>query len=94
MHHVVDGRVYVVDAHRIIREPGRFDGLPVYAPYFWSAYVDGAYGDEEWIEDTHVIVFILNDDDRREYPELAGATRLFIWEDSGDMLRIRPDRLM
>jgi hypothetical protein len=76
----------------MIREVGRFRDLPVYAPYFWNAYVDGSYDDEYWDNGLHVIVFNITDDDRFDYPELAGGTKVHIWEDPCGALQLRVDR--
>lgn len=91
--HVVNGHGYTIDEHRIIREAGPFQGLPAYAPYFWHAYLDGAFDDEQWMDGVQVVVFALTPDDRRDYPELACATKVFIWEDACGRLNIRVDRL-
>ena len=90
--HRLDGRTYAVDDHRIIREPGPFKDQPIYAPYFWNAYLDGTYDDEYAENDAHVIVFNVTDDDRYDYPELTSATKVCIWEDARGVLRTRVDR--
>jgi hypothetical protein len=90
--HVVDGHAYVIDEHRMIREPGTFNGLPAYAPYFWNAYLDGSYDEERWEDGEHVIIFTITEGDRYDYPELAGATRVFIGEDPRGCLHTRLDR--
>lgn len=92
--HVVDGHAYVIDEHRMIREPGRFEHLPIYVPYFWNAYLDGTFDDECWINGDHVIVFLVTEDDRYDYPELVGATTLTITEAADGRLTTRVDRTL
>lgn len=82
----------MIDRHRIIREPGQFQDQPLYTPYFWNAYLDGTYDDEHWDNDEHVIVFNVTEDDVRDYPELAGATQVFIREDRWGGLHTHLDR--
>ena len=90
--HLLDGRAYAVDEHRLIREPGQFSGQPIYAPYFWNGYRDGTY-DDEYVEDgEHVVVFNVTEDDRCEYLELSGATKVYIREDARGVLHTRADR--
>lgn len=91
--HIVDGHAYAIDEHRIIREPGRFKDQPAYAPYFWNAYLDGTYDDERSECDGYVIVFTITDDDRYDYPELTGATTLYMWETPEGTLKTKLDRL-
>lgn len=90
--HSIDGHSYPIDEHRIIREEGPFKDQPVYAPYFWNSHLDGSYDDEYWEHGQHVIVFNVTEDDLRDYPELAGATKVFIREDPRGALHTRLDR--
>lgn len=90
--HLLDGHTYVVDEHRMIRQPGPFKDQPIYAPYFWNAYLDGTYDDEYVENGEHVVVFNVTEDDRYDYPELGGATTVYIWEDTQGLLRTRLDR--
>lgn len=90
--HVVDGRGYLIDRFGIIRDPGRFKAQPAYAPYFWDSYLDGTFDDEYDTDDCHVVVFNITDDDRVEYPELAGATLLYLTEDPDGAVHTQVDR--
>ena len=76
----------------MIRQPGRFKDQTIYAPYFWNAYLDGTYDDEYVENGEHVVVFNVTEDDRYDYPELGGATTVYIWEDTQGVLRTRLDR--
>lgn len=90
--HIVDGHTYVLDERGMICECGRFENQPAYAPYFWNAYLDGTFDEERWDGDVPVVVFAITDDDRYEYPELASATALLMWEGSDGALHTRVDR--
>ncbi len=91
---IVDGRSYNIDDHGMIRGSGPFKDLPLYVPYLWEAYLDGAFDEEVCVDGVNVIVFAVTDDDRRDYPELSGATKVFVWEDSSGRLNTRLDRVM
>ena len=67
---------YTVDANGIIRSPGKFEGEPVYVPYFWDAYLEG-FADED---DGEVLTFRVTAEDRAEFPELDGVTTVRLWE--------------
>jgi len=58
----------------IITNPGKFEGEPVYAPYFYDAYLNGMAdyddGDEMW--------FDITADDRAMFPEIGEATRAIL----------------
>jgi hypothetical protein len=58
---------YEVDSLGIISSPGKFEGLPFYALHFWESLLDG--GADEDINS--VAFFVVNSEDRAEYPELA-----------------------
>lgn len=59
----------------IIRSPGKFEGEPVYAPYFWEALLDGM-ADKD---DGKSAVFYITQEDKEQFPELKRrrAVRLF-----------------
>lgn len=91
--HVLDGRTYAVDEHRIIRDIGPFQNQPIFTPYFWHGYLDGTYDDEYWDERQHVIVFDVTEDDRHDYPELAAVTHVYIRLDVHDRIVTSVDSL-
>ena len=68
----VDG--YEVRDGRIV-SPGKFEGEPVWAPYFYEALLDGG-ADED---DGEVSTFEVTDDDRAEHPTLRGVIRVRMW---------------
>lgn len=57
---------YKVNEHGIIQSPGKFEGEMLYAPYFYDRLLDGC--PDEDIEG--VAFFVVNQDDRDEFPEL------------------------
>lgn len=68
----------------LIRSPGKFEGEPLWAVYFWNLAMDGS-GDVEWDDDdTEVTTFQIQDEDRELFPELTeeGITAVSLWEDS------------
>jgi hypothetical protein len=68
---------YVID-HGRIASPGKFEGEPLFVPYFWDCYLNGgADGD-----DGETLMFEVTNEDRKEFPELVNIYRVFLWEDS------------
>jgi hypothetical protein len=63
---------YKVDEQGIILSPGKFENEPLYVPYFWDAYLNGFADDD----DGEVLTFIVNQDDRNEFPELANIRQV------------------
>lgn len=62
----------------IIMSPGKFEGEPIYAPYFWDLVMDG--GADETEDDGDI--FRISAEDRREFPEIdRDTTTIRIWED-------------
>lgn len=66
----------VVDG--VIRSPGKFEGEPVYAPYFWDAFLNGMQDED----DGEFLLFNVTDEDRVEFPELQGVSQVSLGEDS------------
>ncbi len=60
----------------IIQDPGKFEGEPVYAVYFWNSGLEGG-ADEE---DGPLCGFTVTDEDRKEFPELAGVGSVWLDE--------------
>jgi hypothetical protein len=57
---------YAVDANKIIRSPGKFEGEPLYVPYFWDCATQGMYA-----EDVNGVFFMpLDESDHAMFPEL------------------------
>ena len=62
---------YRVDAHGIIRNPGKFEGEPAYVPEFWEAGLDGG-ADRD---DGRCWGFDLSAADKAKYPGLLKGRR-------------------
>lgn len=78
---------YKVDERGIIRDPGKFEGEMLYAPYFYAQMMDGE-GEDVYIEDYEQVedpsllytLLAVTDADRAEFPEIGPTTthvRLF-----------------
>lgn len=57
----------------VIRSPGKFEGEPIYVPYFWDEYLNGG-ADEE--DEDGVLIFIVTEEDRDQFPELKTGDRI------------------
>ena len=60
----------------VIRSPGKFEGEPVYVPHFYAVWLDG-FATYEEDGSYHIEVC---DDDRKQFPELGAAKKVFIIE--------------
>lgn len=68
---------YTVDAEGRITDPGRFEGEPIYVPYFWELSMDGM---ADW-DDGHAFGFRLTPEDRAQWPELPKRRRTInLWQ--------------
>jgi hypothetical protein len=67
--------------HRIIRNPGRYEGEIYYIPIYWEMVLDGS-ADNEYIDDNNnlIAVFHIGRDDINSYPELSDTLRLELWQ--------------
>jgi len=68
---------YDTDDHGRICTPGKFEGEPIWVPYFWEIWLDGGADDD----DGYYIGFDLTPDDVREWPELEACSRVELWQD-------------
>ena len=62
----------------VIRSPGKFEGEAVYVPYLWEVYLNGGAAED----DGETITIDVEDDDRKEFPELDTVVRAYLEEDS------------
>ena len=62
----------------VITAPGKFEGEPVFAPWFWDAGLSGMSDDD----DGEYYGFTLDESDVARFPQLAGKTRVALREDS------------
>lgn len=71
---------YEVDRNWIT-SPGKFEGEPIYAPYFHEHADDGeelSFMEDGWGE--YVSLVSISDEDRKEFPELGDALYCVIQE--------------
>ena len=67
----------------IIKSPGKFEGEPIYVPYFWDLALEGeADVSEENADGDLIDSFDIRPEDVAEFPELKGATRITLMEDN------------
>lgn len=79
----------------IIESPGKFEGEPVYAPYFWGLYLNGMADYDESPGGAlagEVSGFDLTDEDRERFPELEGFERVELWTDDQGFVWTRKSR--
>lgn len=68
----------------VIRSPGKFEGEPVYVPYYWNVYLEGFASSD----DGKVLSFTVEPEERWMFPELKGRRVVklrcddsgFVWE--------------
>lgn len=69
---------YPVNAAGRITRPGKFEGEPIYAPYFWEAFLNGCADRDSG----GVLGFDITDEDRAAFPEIPRRRRTIkLWED-------------
>lgn len=73
---------YANDGERIT-QPGKFEGEPVFAPWYWQLGLEGLSDDD----DGEYFGFTLDDSDRARFTQLAGKTRVALREDSAGFVR-------
>lgn len=64
----------VVDG--VIKNAGKFEGEPIYAPYFWDLGLQGFADDD----DGKVFTFKITKEDRQQFEELKGIRKVYIQE--------------
>jgi|SRR4051812_12933393 hypothetical protein len=67
----------------IIRDPGKFEAEPVYAPVYYDALLDGCGEDLAFMEDgcgEYAALVPVGDPDRIEFPELGSARYVLVSE--------------
>lgn len=69
--------------HGLIRDPGKFEGEPIYVPYFWRMALEGAADDEGC-----TLKIPIDKQDRKLFPELAKKQRVIrLYEDDQGFVR-------
>jgi hypothetical protein len=66
--------------------PGKFEGCPIYAPYFWELSLDGGIPDENVLEDIDVYTMDVEAEDRAIFPELTSVDMVSLWEDDNGFI--------
>ena len=62
----------------VITSPGKFEGEPRFAPYFWGIILDGLVQRDETAD---IDVVIVDDEARALFPELRTVTQVALEED-------------
>lgn len=69
----------------IIMSPGKFEGEPIYAPYFWDLVMDGGAETDGDFAAFHILT-----DDRNEFPEIGSETiTIRVWTDGNGFVHTR-----
>lgn len=71
---------YKVDDYGIIRDPGKFEGEMLYAPYFYDLMMNGGSDFTDYDGDTPLELFDVSPDDVKEFPELKDVSQIRCWE--------------
>lgn len=69
-------RQYRVEGGYIV-SPGKFEAEPVWVPAFWEHALEGFASDD----DGETYTFVLDEQDRAQWPELQGADKVQLTED-------------
>lgn len=72
--------LYTVNEHGIITSPGKFEGEPLYVPYFWDMGINGSYERIE-IDETDGkawLTYFVYNTDIDEFPELHGVSVVYL----------------
>lgn len=75
----------------MVKGPGKFEGEPIYAPYFWDLAMMSGEDDTEWDGDTMISVFDVSDEDLAMFPELNGVKTIRLWEDGNGFVFTESD---
>jgi hypothetical protein len=80
---------YQVDEYGTITTLGKFQGEPIYVPYFWEMSMMGAYDGTEIDneDDSTNYIFYVTDRDRAIFPELKGLHKVTLWENNDGFVR-------
>ena len=65
-----------------VNHPGKFEGEPIYVPYFWDLVLNGSQDGTIYDEDSPVDYVQVNVEDAEMFQELRGRSGLYIllWE--------------
>jgi hypothetical protein len=65
----------------LIQDPGKFEGEPIYAPYFHDLIMNGDGEAVGETEDDNTMKFEVTPEDLEQFPELADVTAIYLSED-------------
>ena len=76
-----------------VKGPGKFEGEPIDAPYYWECTLDGGPDEEEFdpVTDRPIAVFKLTPEDHALFPELGEAKQLRLYGDEQGFVWSRLD---
>lgn len=75
--------MYEVDKYGLIKDPGKFGGLPIYAPYFYDKILDSAVDYSIYDELGYTYdIFIITKEEKKAFPDLKGVYAVMCWETS------------
>lgn len=72
----------------VITSPGKFEGEPVYAPYFYDLLGKGEADNVRDSEGVDVFTFFIQDPDTREFSELRDADSVDLWENGDGFVHV------
>jgi hypothetical protein len=69
-----------------IKNPGKFEGEPIYTPYFWDAWNDGLAD----VDEGDFAQFNLQSEDFQAFPELQGCQVVHLTTDDAGFVYCKP----
>lgn len=78
---------YDVNDRGIITTSGKFEGEPLWAPYFYEFASDGEELSFEGSGD-YISLIEISEEDRREFPELPGGKYIYLVESMGGFVYV------
>lgn len=66
----------------VIVAPGKFEGEPIYVPYFWDLVLDGNSNDTIDDDGNLYSEILISREDRERFPEIPEGSKIVLWEDS------------
>ena len=63
-----------------IKQPGKFEGEPIWAPVFWDRVLGGEADDVSVNEETTYAVITVTDEDIAAYPALRNIHSIWLWK--------------
>ena len=73
---------YTADNNGIIRDPGKFEGEPIWVPHFWDIYLCGGADCDESTEGGELSFNVTEEDEREFGGYLTVGRTVKLWEDA------------